>query len=471
VTGTPVLIDLGDVPRPTAPEPDPPRPERRWSARRDWTLVVAGLLALVVSTVRADGRAPALAPVATFSVTGSNFTIYGDSLYVAPLGHGGAGGPLIAYRLADRVPRWSLAASDGPFFGVQVVAGQPLAVAGSCPRLSGTDLAAFDPATGAIRWRHFGVPLGPGGAGTVLVDVPPNPFRCGGADTAGEPLPTEESSATIEAVDILTGETRWAIHPPPEAALSYLTEGGVLREVIVVDRGGQAQAIDAGTGQVLATGRIPPVLDSRSNGELVVRWHASVIGRLLLIGVRQGGELRLTAYSVDTFNPVWSRTVDLALRSTSSYTPLWDVTCGTLVCFQSPSGIVAVDGGSGEVRWRMADVGPIWSDGSALLVGSDGNPAGARLASVLRLVDPQDGATRVDLTGYNLRGVAAAQRDLFVLAGYDAGSTMFVLVDGTRGERRFLGRVPGGYERCEANHRYLACSSGLDVLRVWRMVN
>src|SRR6266508_1603658 len=272
MTGRDVLIDLGEHRR---PEPDVPRTRRlRWArgwVRRRAPLVAVALAALILGTLTASVRTPQLVEMALLTVEPlgrADFTVDGDAIYLrldSPITEG----DVRRFDLADGRSRWDLVADSTKFTGTAMYGGALFVTAGVCPSLRDAEVLAVDPATGTVRWRRPGRPVGAvTGARLLVVEVRRGEEHCG--EPAQDPVEVARgvpafAAPHVEVVDIADGSLRWSLAPEPGDTVWYHLDGtGAIRRIVTGAQTGQARSHDAATGTVTATGTVALAGDSGS---------------------------------------------------------------------------------------------------------------------------------------------------------------------------------------------------------------
>lgn len=200
------VIDLGDV---SVPAP-PPVPRARPVRPRGLVAAAVVALALLVPAGAAAPARPVVAPPTVLKLDGQ-LAVDDDAVYAAPQ----PAGRLRAYDLATGAPRWTSTVTVHGLFFVRRLDDTVLV---TVPE-EGAQTVALDAATGAVRWRVRGVPTAVDAGIHQVVFLQPT---ANGLDN-----PDVDVSG-VSAVDLTTGQPRWA-YPPKgsriELVLGVATDG------------------------------------------------------------------------------------------------------------------------------------------------------------------------------------------------------------------------------------------------------
>jgi outer membrane protein assembly factor BamB len=289
-----------------------------------------------------------------------------------------------------------------------------------------TETVALDPGTGAELWRH------PGAVSFVA------------ADTAlfTELSPSGRFMSSVSVVRLRDGSVVWG---RPVADVERLTtdDPGPLgpERIITVTPAGQVEVLRYADGTRLAGGRVEwPVRRGYVDGYNELRsW-----GGRLFVGLVGTTEATVVGYDADTLRRLW-RVEHLEPGGTTR--------CGTAVCGLAPDGLVALDGGTGQVRWRNEELQTAWPISAERLV-SDATDATPQL-----LLDAETGRTVADLgSGFMVPDVTGTTAYFLRLTRAPAGFTSISRLDlptGRTAVRGQLDRIDGG--GCTAAGDRLVC--------------
>jgi outer membrane protein assembly factor BamB len=298
----------------------------------------------------------------------------------------------------------------------------------------------MDAGTGQVRWTSSG-PLLPVAGGRVGL-MYEQKFRPGTeydqaigafgplyASTSGVFYTAPPALTTLHALDMRTGRQLWQTAFPGAviAADGHSDPGMII--VVGADR---LSVLAAGTGAVVRENSLsgPPPTDVTfgDNGDrLVLLRHSS----------RQGGTV--TAYSMDSLQPLWRRAQPVA--GSPSF-------CAGMLCADDGTGVSVLDPSTGLPRWRANTVALMSRDGAVVEVDSRENKP-------LSVRDPATGAVLVDLSGWTWLAYGSDDAPL-VLGRIDGSLTLFGVLPIGRRTVQLLGYSPP-VANCEADDRYVAC--------------
>jgi outer membrane protein assembly factor BamB len=298
-----------------------------------------------------------------------------------------------------------------------------------------------DARTGTVRWSSPG-PLTPVAGGRVGLRYDQE-FRPGTeydqsvgavgplyASTSGVFHTEPPARTTLHALDMRTGRQLW------QTAFSgavIATDGRTGPGVIVVVAADRLSVLAAGTGAVVRERRLPgpPPVD-------VTFGDADDRVVLLRHNARQGGTV--TAYSMDTLEPLWRRS------ATPEGSPSF---CAGMLCANDGGGVDVLDPATGLPRWRTA-TGALFGRDRAMIELAD------RENRPLAVRDPATGAVQVDLDGWTW--IAYGRDDTPLLLGrLDGPATLFGVLPPGRRAIQPLGYSPTPVANCESDARYVAC--------------
>ena len=434
------LIEL-DLYAPAEPERTPghePLGRRRY-------VRVAALLVLLLALVAAEpsrsvlwrriGLAPITAPDGAYQLVGGRlytFDWLADRVVTT------------AWELEPLRRLWSHTAAtpsdnDGmtPSFGwaVQAATGEDIVLQSSAGS------TVMDSRTGTVRWTSSG-PLMPVAGGRVGLTYDQE-FRPGTeydqavgasgplyASTSGVFYTAPPARTTLHALDMRTGRQLWrAVFPGAVIATDGDTGPGVVL-VVAADR---LSVLAAGTGAVLRERRLPgpPPTDvtfGDARDRLVLLRHSA----------RQGGTV--TAYSMDTLEPLWRRSEPNG--SNPSF-------CAGMLCDDAGTGVIVLEPSTGLPRWRTGTGALFGRDGAIVEVDNRENRP-------LTVRDPATGAVRADLDGWTWIAYGGDDTPL-VLGRLDGPVTLFGVLPTGRHAIQPLGFSPTPVANCESDTRYVAC--------------
>jgi outer membrane protein assembly factor BamB len=439
------LIEL-DLYAPAEPTAGPAPPARRRYVR------LAALLVLVLALAgaapprsvlwRRVGLAPITAPDGAYQLVGGRLYTFDWSVDQVVTT---AWSPESLHRL------WTHTATTGsdddgvtPSFGwaVEAAAGDDVVLQSFARSI------VMDARTGTVRWRSSG-PLLPVAGGRIGL-MYEQQFRPGTeydqaigafgplyASTSGVFHTEPPAQTTLHALDMRTGRQLWqtAFSGAVLAADGHTDSGMIM--VVAADR---LSVLAAGTGAVAREHRLSgaPATDvtfGDPNGHLVLLRHSS----------RQGGTV--TAYSMDSLEPLWVRAEPVA--GSPSF-------CAGMLCDNDGTEVTVLDPSTGQPRWRVNSGALMGRDGAIVEVdGRESKPLSVR--------DPATGAVQVDLTGWTWATYGRDDTPL-VLGRLDGPLTLFGVVRVGRRAIQPLGYSPP-VANCESDDRYVACRvmGGVDV--------
>jgi PQQ-like domain len=416
------LIELGD------PRLDgPPVPPRRRAARH---LGVAAAVVLCVLTLAAG------APPGPSRLVRQLWTVPfapGDmfAMTAGTVDTVSARGALRAYDARSGALRWSRELPDppqalipAPAADVVLLPSGSLSPGEGAPAPDYRATAAVDAGTGADLWRQAG--------------------QVGAATARGVVLTTKDAAGEVRGlrlVAVRTGATVWA--RPAPGVLDWTTTGteqDTPDRVVVLTGDGWVQVLRLADGAGVAAGRVTAASPGDGTTTLLAD-HDRIYLRRLAAGT-------VTAYAVDTLDPLWQ--APLAADG-------WLYPCGPVLCAFEDDGVTGIDAATGAARWHRA--GELrarpFVPGRLITTGGPG-PAAQRLldAATGRVVaELGDGLLVPDEAGgaaYRLRATLAPTDRIAVTR-----------VDLATGRQTLLGTVPpitGDYG-CQAYGHRLACTT------------
>jgi outer membrane protein assembly factor BamB len=339
-----------------------------------------------------------------------------DELLAPPYLYTAIGSAVTGRPLEPGVRGWTVAVPGGLDNPLNLVLKDGALIAGK---------AVLDPATGVIRLNAGD----PGDRLTVGDGVAAVVSPGGAADR-------------LAVHDLRTGRLLWAQTGPPVPPV--LLDGA--GRLITVDPQGHAISRAARDGHVLARADLGggrPVWDSTDPANFAV---AEMVGGRLYVSGSDGGAAYLSAYDAATLTRRWRTAVP---------TEGQPLDCGSDICLGTDQVLAA---------WRVSDGHFQWSGPGWGLAAS--RPPGRLLVadyqeSRTALLDAGTGRDDHPIDGGVVRGDLILHPDRA-----DLGHTW--VLDLATGQA--LGRVAGVLPTtCEAQGRYLACPTGPDAMRVWRV--
>ena len=303
------------------------------------------------------------------------------------------------------------------------------------PGESGT--TAISVATGVARWRRTDNVVTVAGSDTLLAVVP-----------SGRPTgPIMRVQGSVEAVDPLTGGTRWSVGVPSAAIMIGVpgpADAGA--RLLLVHDDSTADLRDLDTGQLLASAELPAADYGPDN--------PAIAGGLILL--RHPGQFgtEISAYDPATLKPLWSEPADGAYNIAA---------CGDLACVTGPTGIRGVDPATGDQRWVRPQWQSIDQHGTMFVAYGEadtGNPLG--------VIDPDTGKVLIPLDGWQPVDGTGSADHLLVTRSVDSGARTMVAVAQLGDPRpRLLAELPAGTGDCQAVPTRLVCRSVYGELVVW----
>jgi outer membrane protein assembly factor BamB len=299
----------------------------------------------------------------------------------------------------------------------------------------------MDGRTGAVRWTSSG-PLLPVAGGRVGL-IYDQKFRPGTeydqaigavgplyASTAGVFHTEPPARTTVHALDMRTGRQLWQT---AFAGSVIAADGDSDPADIVVVSGDRLSVVASGTGAVVREHPLtgPPATDvtfGEPGDRLVLLRHSA----------RQGGIV--TAYSLDTLEPLWRRPEPV------SGNPSF---CAGMLCDNDDSGVLVVDPATGLTRWRTGTGALVSRDRAIVEVDERENKP-------LTVRDPVTGSVRADLTGWTWLAYGAGDAPL-VLGRLDGPLTLFGVLSADGRGIQPLGYSPTPVANCESDDHHVAC--------------
>jgi outer membrane protein assembly factor BamB len=413
-------------------EPDEYVSPTRSTLPRWFPPALIAVLVLICAGASTAAQPPALSEMLRLPVSPADpYTITGDdTLLVQTLG------TLASFDLGTGAMHWQ-SGTETPTYRLNTGAGLLLlrSAASNLRGVATTRAVSLD--DGAVRWRRADSVMTMAGSPTLLAVTPVRSYTGTG----------RRVQRSVDAVDPVTGRTRWSVPVPSTAVLLGVPGPGDdgVRMLLLHDN--RTVAVhDLITGRQLAAGQLPPADYGPDNpvvsGGLILLRHPTPTGRLV------------SAFDPVTLQQRWSRPAGFAFGIT---------TCGLLACLAGPDGVRAIDPADGAQRWFRPDWRSVQERGSLLI--AFGTPAGEN--DPVGLADPATGALLTDLHGW--RPVGGSGMDhLLVTRTADSGRRTMVAVAATGDTQpRILGDLPTGTGDCQSVPGRLVCRSTSGDLVVW----
>jgi outer membrane protein assembly factor BamB len=344
-------------------------------------------------------------------------------------------GSLTSYDLGTGRMRWQTGQSSPTYrlrTGDGLVLMRPYMIGAGDP---GT--TAISVATGVARWRRSGNVVTVAGSSTLLAVTTPRPL-------AG---PARQVQGRIDAVDPLTGGTRWSVDVPSRAIMVGVPgPADIGARMLLVHDDRTAALHDLDTGQLLTSAQLPAADYGPQN--------PVVAGGLILL--RHPGQFgtEISAYDPSTLKQVWSESAEGAYSIAA---------CGELACVTGPTGIRGVDPATGDQRWTR----PRWQsiDQRGTMFIAYGEPDATNPIGV---IDPDTGKVVIQLDGWRPVGGTGGADHLLVTRSVDAGARTMVAVAHLGDPRpNLLAELPAGTGDCQSVPSRLVCRSMYGELVVW----
>jgi hypothetical protein len=426
------MIDLGeashDAPEHAVPV-DVPRIRRLALA----VVAFAGVLALGGAIRPA---AAGVHPVWTAALRDDEgLTLTADTAYLSTM-NGGGEAQLAAYDLATGAVRWTVRAGapmsgygPDPVGDVVLVPADPVTVNENVP--DGTYFYSFnrttialDARTGVERWRTTG--------------------EHRRATLGGNTLISEYDDAAhlsrLRLVRLADGHELWSRPTPGTASWTLLSQGDRPAEIVTATRGGEIRIYRYADGSLRFTGRLPWQVGRTQTADLYAA------GSYLAVRRSEASSAGTTIYRPDDLSELW-RTGDRTGFVTA---------CGPLLCSATETAVIGRDPVTGREQWRHTGVQGVREltpdrllleeaadNGTRLLVDAVTGREVSRPASG----EPADTRTAPDGSVFLLRRTLEP-----------AGRVAVTRLDVATGRQSLLGTIgQTGDLPCAAAARYLAC--------------
>ncbi|MEJ3743572.1 PQQ-binding-like beta-propeller repeat protein [Actinomycetes bacterium KLBMP 9797] len=414
------VIDLGEVRH--VPEAAVPRPAPWLSPGLRRGLAALGA---AVALLTAGAAAPVRGDLVevTLPVSANYSFASGDAVYLTDYD------TIVRYELPDARERWR---APVPPIGRSQHAfplGELVLFTGEGPE---SETVALDGTTAEQRWRQPGAPFHTGDDQVLLWHRRP-----------GEP------TVRYTMVDAATGAARWTLTSPDDTP-----------PVIDDDRfvrwspTGQVEVRDLRSGQVRATGAVPPPdadAVSRDSGPGV-----QMVGDLILVARWRDRQAMVDAYDLERFARRWTAAVDLTSEFLSE--------CGDVLCVSQAllrGGMRALDVDTGRVRWSNDRMARVHRFGPVLL----GYGLSTDVPQIM-VVDPADGHLRANLGPWELGWSYRDDGRLLATRPDSHGNTWIAELDPLAGITRMLGLARDAYG-CQHRDGMVTCRRSGGTTGIW----
>jgi outer membrane protein assembly factor BamB len=338
------LIDLD------RPPPPPAEAAVRFGTRP--ILLVAALIAALLTLGGAAPAPPGLTPVLTLAAPIATFELTAGSLFAA------TSSEVRRYDLPSGKPAWRREFDRMPMsLRYDAGAGVLLALSTLNPRLTGLDAA-----TGEVLWST-------GADDTLVISFARGRLLTQHTDLAGR--------SRLRLTDARTGLLVWTREVDPTTFLGpdvLFTSGSPT--IVAVGSAGEVVVLSYADGSVLAHGDLELAPDAAAGRNSIPDSVAvSVVGDRLYLARRLAGRTSLTAYAVPPLTEVW--------RTTGG--PIGTVTdCGPVLCVADTRWVSAIDPAGGAPLWAQ----PAWGiayryDATRLFAYDNQEETGAALLDAL----------------------------------------------------------------------------------------
>lgn len=417
-----MVIDLGELRHaPEAADSPPPPRRRRWRG--------FAALGAAAAMLAAGGAAPVRSGLIEATIPGPVSETYFsdgiDGVFVV------SGNTIAKYAVAGARLRWRVRVPvplDGPLRGVFTVGRTVLVTAvGARPQT-----AALDAETGRLRWDHPGW-IGQSGDDHVLL----------GDQQLGD------ATLRYTSVELTTGRARWTVTVPTEVTTHHDED-----RFVRFWPSGRAEVRDVRTGQVVATGAVPPPAPEIPGGERLL--SVQVVAGLVLVARRRDDRPVVDAYGLDGLQRRWTAQIDLAREHVSD--------CGDAICVGQTTGapgVRLVERDTGRTRWSDDRWMGLTAIGPALL--AHGATANAPYTAIL---DPEDGRERAALDQWELGWPMRGGRTLAVRNASSGNQTWIAEVDLSAGTTRILGLARDA-SACQATVIVVTCRRQGGSFGIW----
>jgi hypothetical protein len=249
----------------------------------------------------------------------------------------------------------------------------------------------------------------------------------------------------LRGLDLATGRQLWTVEERGSVFVVPVAGDSTRLVMLAADR---LALLAADTGAVVRARTLPRF----AYGDVS---YPEVVGGLLLLrhDLADSGGGTATAFALDTFEQRWQVREPVANGDTG--------TCEGLPCEPEPGGLAVLDPRSGAARWHTDKyVNLIVRGPDALEVqGVSNHP--------LSVLDPDTGAVRVDLAGWQYVATSIGQAPMMFFRNEpDSGSIGFGVWSPGARYVRSLGRSSTPVRDCWNDERFVACRVD-DGVEVW----
>jgi outer membrane protein assembly factor BamB len=397
--------------------------------------VPASFLAILVLLLTAGSVAPAKSPLsAIFRLQvgpADTYALSGDGQLLAQ-----TFGLLTSYDLASGRMRWQAGQSTPAYrlrLSDDLILMRPWTVGATEPGT--TAVSVF---TGAAQWERPGNVVTVAGSSTLLAVSSVRSLSGTGRRVQGP----------IDAVDPMTGRTRWTVRVSSTAVLLGVPgpsdEGS---RMLLVNDDQTMTVHDLDTGKLLAGTKVPGADYSPDN--------PVVVGGAILLRHPGNDGAEISAYDPVSLRQMWTE------PAANSYQI---IACGVLACLSGSGGVRAIDPATGDTVWARRGWQGVQQYGEVFV--ASGSPDNS---TPIGLIDPDTGALEVSLDGWRPVSGAGDDGDLLLTRGSDdGGRTMVAVARAGEPRPRLIDVLPAGTGDCQAapNQR-LVCRTMYGELVVW----
>jgi outer membrane protein assembly factor BamB len=291
--------------------------------------------------------------------------------------------------------------------------------------------------TGAAQWERPGTVVTVAGSTALLAVDSVRSLTGTGRRVQGP----------IDAVDPITGSTRWTVRVPSTAVLIGVPgRADEASRMLLVHDDRTLALHDLTTGRRLASTTVPAA-DYNPDNPIVAG------GRILL---RHPGTIgpEISAYDPVTLKQVWT------VPARASYQM---AACGVLACLSGSDEVRALDPATGDQLWSHRGWQGVQQYGTTLIAysASDGtDPVG--------VIDPVTGVVRVDLAGWRpVTGTGTDGRLVLIRSVDDGARSMVAVAHPGDARPQPLAALPTGTGDCQAAPARLICRTMYGELVVW----
>ncbi|WP_127497619.1 PQQ-binding-like beta-propeller repeat protein [Actinoplanes solisilvae] len=287
---------------------------------------------------------------------------------------------------------------------------------------------AISAATGAEVWRTAGEPHSVDGGTALLTEYTP-----------------EADLARMRLVRLSDHGTIWSRDTARVGNWTVLPSGERPSKIVTATDDGEIKVYAYGSGALVSTARIPWVESRPEEGYFN---DLGGTGDVLVVNRSRAEVFEMSVYRTDTMAELWR----------ASDTNGYAFPCGSALCLNDGSGLVAYDTTTGARRWRIDGAADAWQVSADRLVVGEGSESGRHV-----LVDAVTGRT----LGASVEGTLAwngpQDESVVVLRPTESppNRTAVVRWDLATGRQWLLGAIdPMGNPPCSALPGHLACFRG-----------